>query len=149
MNTSTTRLYETDFYGWIQSQAESMRSGDLAGLDMENLIEEIESMGKSQQRALESRLEVLLAHLLKWQFQPTLQGPSWRFTIEEQRARIARLLEKNPSLKRHVPEAFEEAYGFAVRMAARETGMGSGSFPSRCPWTFGQATDPDFWPEDL
>jgi len=104
-------------------------------------------MGKSQQRALESRLEVLLMHLLKWQFQPALKGPSWRFTIEEQRARIARLLKKNPSLKSHTLEALEDAYEFAIRLAVRETGLDPSRFPPECPWTFEQAMDPDFWPQ--
>jgi len=66
MNTAIARLYDTDFYGWTRHQADSMRTRNLANLDFDNLIEEIESMGKSQQRALESRLEVLLMHLLKY-----------------------------------------------------------------------------------
>jgi len=147
MNTATARLYETDFYGWIQSQTDAMRAGNLASLDLNNLIEEIESMGKSQQRALESRLEILLMHLLKWQFQPALKGPSWRFTIEEQRARIARLLQKNPSLASHVQDALEEAYEFAVRLAVKDTGMEKTVFPAQCPWTFEQAMHPEFWPQ--
>jgi len=147
MNTATARLYETDFYGWIQSQTDAMRAGNLASLDLDHLIEEIESMGKSQQRALESRLEILLMHLLKWQFQPALKGPSWRFTIEEQRARIARLLQKNPSLASHVQDALEEAYDFAVRLAVKDTGMEKTVFPTQCPWTFEQAMHPEFWPQ--
>jgi len=147
MGTLTPRLYETDFYGWIKSQSEFLRSGNFASLDLENLIEEIESMGKSQQRALESRLEVLLMHLLKWQFQPALRGASWMFTIKEQRRRLVDHLKKNPSLKPKIPEAQESAYRYAVFGASRETGMDESSFPPECPWTFKQAMDPDFWPE--
>jgi len=147
MNTATARLYETDFYGWIRNQADAMRSGNLAGLDLENLIEEIEDMGKSRQRALESRLEVLLAHLLKWQFQPRLQGPSWVFTIKEQRRRIAKLLKKNPSLSSALDETFTDAYESAVPLASAETGLDESVFPSECPWTFEQTMDAEFWPE--
>jgi len=88
MSTETARLYETDFYGWVQNQAGALRVGNFASLDLDNLIEEIEDMGKSRQRALESRLEILLMHLLKWQFQPEMKGPSWHFTIDEQRAHV-------------------------------------------------------------
>jgi len=149
MSTASARLYETDFYGWIQSQAGVLRSGNFASLDLENLIEEIESMGKSQHRALESRLEVLAMHLLKWQFQPERRGTSWELTIEDQRDRIAKLLKENPSLKSRVQEAFEEVYRFAVREAARETEIKKSTFPALCPWTFEQAMDPDFWPESV
>jgi len=76
MKTATARLYETDFYGWIQEQAQTLRSKNFAALDLENLLEEIEDMGKSQQHQLQSRLETLLLHLLKWQFQPTRRGTS-------------------------------------------------------------------------
>jgi len=147
MNTATAQLYETDFYGWIQNQADSLRVRSLSNLDYDNLIEEIESMGRSEQRALESRLDVLLTHLLKWQYQPTLRGKSWQLTIREQRKRIANHLRKNPSLKSLVPETYEEAYDYAVLRAAKETGMDESVFPTQCPWTFDQVMNGDFLPE--
>jgi len=148
MSTAIATLYETDFYGWIQRQVAAMRSGNLANLDLENLIEEVESMGKSEKRELESRLEVLLMHLLKWQFQPEMKGPSWHFTIEEQRERIAKHLKENPSLKSRIDSVLEEAYRFAVRLAVKETGLKKTTFPAQCPWTFEQAVDNQFWPEE-
>jgi len=147
MSIASARLYETDFYGWIQSQADSLRDGNLASLDVDNLIEEIESMGKSQQRALESRLEILLMHLLKWQFQPIRRAPSWKFTIREQRKRIADHLMKNPSLTSRIPDVYAEAYGYALMKASEETGIDEMALPAACPWTFEQAMDADFWPE--
>jgi len=147
MSTTTAQLYETDFYGWLQHQADMLRAGNFASLDRDNLIEEIDSMGKSHQRALESRLEILLMHLLKWQFQPKLAGPSWRATIRVQRDRIDKLLRENPSLKNRLPGAFAEAYRFASGMAETETGIDQSTFPVHCPWTFEQAMHPDFWPE--
>jgi len=147
MSTASARLYETDFYGWIQNQAGVLRAGNFAGLDLDNLIEEIEDVGKSRQRALESRLEILLMHLLKWQFQPDHMTPSWKHTIVEQRKRIAKLMKKNPSLSGVIDESFGDAYEFAVDSASTETGLPASTFPPRCPWTFEQATSPDFWPE--
>jgi len=147
MSTAAARLYEQDFYGWLQNQADVLRAGDFASLDLDNLIEEIDSMGKSHKRALESRLEKLLMHLLKWHFQPLLKSLSWQFTIEEQRVRIDQILEENPSLKSKIPSCFETAYTHAKRLASRETGLPGSTFPEQCPWTFEQATDPDFWPE--
>jgi len=147
MTTSIASLYETDFYGWIQQQAHTLRTRNLSALDFEHLIEEIESMGRSEQRALESRLEVLLMHLLKWQFQPRLQGPSWRFTIKEQRRRIAKLLKKNPSLTNTLNEVINDAYESARILAAEETGLEETAFPSLCPWSFVQIMDETFWPQ--
>jgi len=146
MSTASARLYETDFYGWIQQQANVLRAGSFAALDLDNLIEEIESMGKSHQRALESRLEILLIHLLKWQFQSDCATPSWKYTIREQRRRIADHLKKNPSLKTRVPEAFETAYSYAIMRASEETGLEESRFPTQCPWTLEQVLDADFWP---
>jgi len=147
MSTASARLYETDFYEWIQQQANVLRAGNFSSLDLDNLIEEIESMGKSHQRALGSRLEILLAHLLKWQFQPERMTPSWKYTIKEQRKRIATLLKKNPSLSSVLDESFAEAYEFAVPSAAEQTGINESAFPAQCPWTFEQANDPNFWPD--
>jgi len=147
MNTTTAQLYETDFYGWIQQQTDAMRARNLAGLDFDHLIEEVEDMGKSRQRALESRLEVLLMHLLKWQYQADFRSKSWQFTIEEQRIRIAAHLKKNPSLKSTLTACVEEAYPHAKRLASRETGIDQSTFPAQCPWTFNDILDEDFWPE--
>jgi len=147
MNTAAAQLYETDFYGWIQNQAGMLKAGNFASLDLDNLIEEIEDMGKNRQRELESRLEVLLIHLLKWRFQSELSGPSWRFTIEEQRRRLVDHIQENPSLKPKIPEAQTKAYRYATFRASKETGISESKFPTLCPWTFEQVMAPDFWPD--
>jgi len=149
VNPVSPRLYETDFYGWIQQQAGVLRAGSFATLDLDNLIEEIESMGRSEQRELESRLDVLLMHLLKWQYQPNLRSKSWELTIEEQRRRISRHLRKNSSLNSLVPETLEDAYGDAVLEAAKETGLSKTTFPVQCPWTFEQVINDGYWPEKI
>jgi hypothetical protein len=140
-------LYDRDFYAWANEQAALLRAGNLAVADIAHIAEEIESMGKTEQRELVSRLAVLLAHLLKWQFQPTARSTSWRLTMEEQRRQLVRHLRDNPSLKAKLPEALEDAYGDAILSATRETGLDRTTFPTVCPWTFEQIMDVDFWPE--
>lgn len=95
------------------------------------LPEEIEELGISEYRRLESRLEVLLTHLLKWNYQPARRGNSWRYTIQEQRSKLKRILKRNPSLKRHIPEALADAYEAAMLRAARETVLRPRSFRQR------------------
>jgi hypothetical protein len=140
-------LYDLDFYAWANEQAGLLRAGKLAEADIEHIAEEIESMGKTEKRELTSRLKVLLLHLLKWRFQPTGRGTSWRLTIEEQRREVVDHLEDNPSLKSKKDESIKSAYGLAVLGAARETGLDRAIFPAICPWSFEQMMDEDFWPE--
>lgn len=139
--------YDTDFYGWTQEQAHLLRSQNFEGLDIAHLIEEVESMGKSQANQLHNRLELLLMHLLKWQYQPNFQGASWQRTISEQRRRIGKHIHKNPSLKSQLDEVFMDAYEDARYSAALETGLRIETFPVECPWTFGQVMDSEFWPQ--
>jgi hypothetical protein len=96
---------------------------------------------------LESRLIVLLLHLLKWQFQPNFRGNSWRLSIKEQRVKIARHLRKNSSLKALLDETIADSYGDALIGAERETGLPEQTFPTSCPWTFSQMMDDNFWPD--
>jgi hypothetical protein len=141
-------LYDRDFYAWANEQAALLRAGRLAEADLENIAEEIESMGRSEKRELVSRLKVLLIHLLKWRFQPTRRGNSWRLSIEEQRREVADHLADNPSLQAKLPDALGSAYTTAVLAAARETGLDRNTFPSACPWTYDQIMDAAFWPEE-
>jgi len=147
METDVATKYDIDFYGWTQDQAALLKCGQLDKLDIANLIEEVEDMGKSQARQLHNRLEVLLMHLLKWQYQPGLQGNSWRNSIDEQRVRIAKHIEKNPSLKGKREEILEDAYEDARYSARRETGLSLETFPKGCQWTYEQIMDAEFLPE--
>ncbi|MGA9865397.1 MAG: DUF29 domain-containing protein [Acetobacteraceae bacterium] len=139
--------YETDFYGWANEQAGLLRTRRLNEAELDNIAEEIESMGRGEKRELVNRLAVLLAHLLKWQFQPGLRSTSWRLTIIEQRKRLARHLIDNPSLKPSLPEALADAYDLARLTAQRETGLLDNTFPPTCPFSFEQAADEQFWPD--
>lgn len=105
-----TDLYEQDFFLWTQQMATALREGLLDQLDLENLAEEIESVGRSEKRELISRLRVLLIHLLKWQFQSERRSHSWQSTITEQRIQLELVLEDSPSFKGLVPDLLESAY---------------------------------------
>jgi hypothetical protein len=142
----TTFLYEHDFYTWVLESARALREGRFAELDIEHIAEELEDMGASKERELENRLGTLLAHLLKWHYQPERRSHSWRLTLKEQRRRIERLMRKNPGLKSYLGEAFENGYGDATLMAARETGLEENAFPAACPWSLEQVMDAGFWP---
>lgn len=140
-------LYEQDFFAWANEQAALLRSGKMAAADFDNIAEEIESMGRSEQRELESRLTILLLHLLKWRFQPSLRGNSWRYSIMEQRRKIERHLRQNASLRAKLAETIADSYGDAIIEAARETGLDATTFTPECPWSFDQMMDPDLWPD--
>ncbi len=142
----TPATYETDFYLWTQQQADLLRQGALTVLDVGNLAEEIESMGKSDRRALESHLFVILLHLLKWRFQPARRGKSWRLSIWNGRRDITRLLKDSPSLKTQLSVLAMEEYPAARKQAADETGLPLTTFPEQCPFTVEQMTG-DYWPD--
>ena len=138
--------YERDFYAWANEQAALLRAGRLSEADIENIAEEIESMGRSEKRELVNRLTVLLTHLLKWQVQPERRGNSWRLTIVEQRLRLAEHLKDNPSLKTALPDAFASAYRLALLGAQQETDLPEDAFPAASPWTINEAMQDGFMP---
>ena len=140
-------LYESDYYAWVNEQLGLLRSGQWHDADIQNLVEEIEDMAKKVKRELESRLEVLLMHLLKWQFQPDRRGASWEITIKGQRREITDLLSENPSLKSKLDEITAKAYKHATYYAHIETGFPEEDFPPNCTWAYEDFMDEDFWPE--
>ncbi|RFP52700.1 MAG: DUF29 domain-containing protein [Limnothrix sp. CACIAM 69d] len=141
MNQSTTDAiapitYDSDYYGWVQQQAELLRSGRFDQLDLENLLEEVESLGRSEKRALVSQLERLYLHLLKWRFQPSKRSNSWVFSIRSARREIQRLLTENPSLKSWLPSAIAQAYLPAREQAFVETKLPLKTFPIEPPFSW-------------
>lgn len=134
-------LYEADFAAWAEQQAAAVKRGDWGALDIPNLVEEIESMGKQQRAELHNRLVVLLTHLLKLDAQPleVVHHRSWRLSVVEQRKQLARHLAANPSLKPETEQAMVDAFDVARVVAARETGISLSKLPSSCPYTFDQA----------
>ena len=140
-------LYETDYYAWSNQQAALLRAGQLSDADVDNIAEEIESMGKGEKRELVSRLRVLLTHLLKWQLQPKRRGAGWEKTIRVQRHDIGFVLEDNPSLVPQLDQTIERAYRGAADDASIQTRLSAKNFPRTCPWSYQQMIDPGFWPE--
>ncbi len=149
--------YEQDFQQWIEHHITLLKAGRFNEIDAENLIEELEDMGKSNLHTLESRLMVLIAHLLKWQIQlPIMKTQlmyqdydekNWRKTIIEQRTQIAFFLKKVPSLKPKMQEAVNNAYSEAVSFAVKETKLPQTCFPAECLYSVEQLLDDDFYPE--
>ena len=139
--------YDEDFYGWSFEQARLLRAGEFSRLDIENIAEELESMGRRDKREIESWLVVLLAHLLKWQVQVGFRSRSWSATIREQRHRIEKLVRESPSLQPAVGELLAEAFTEARERAAHETGLAESAFPADCPFTAEQVLAADFLPE--
>lgn len=142
--------YETDVVAWANEQAALLRSGQLSGLDIENLAEEIEAMGRSERRELESRMAVLLAHLLKWQYQPGRRSPGWSATLSEQRMRIRLLLRDSPSLKPTLAsqEWIAEVIEQAIVSAAAETGLNESIFPKEFLWSVEEVLTQGWYPAD-
>ncbi|MDO9225417.1 MAG: DUF29 domain-containing protein [Pseudomonadota bacterium] len=138
--------YEQDLVAWANEQARLLRAGRFELIDVEHLAEEIEDVGKSEQRELANRMAILLAHLLKWQKQPERRGTSWTITIRNQRRAIARALEETPSLKGKLTDArwWEAVWGDATDLAARESGLEE--FNEVCPWIAAEVLDQNWLP---
>ena len=147
---NTVTRYENDIVAWAHEQVALIRAGKFELLDWAHIAEEIEDVGKSEQREIANRMAVLLMHLLKWTFQPNFRGNSWLRTIRDQRASIEDRLDDMPSLR---PKLSDEkwirvAYRDAVSMAAKETGLSAALFPETSPWTMEQVMTKGWLPSD-
>ena len=147
MPMSASSSYDQDYCLWFADQARLLRARTWQQIDVEHLAEELEDMGKREKRALRSRTVVLLAHLLKYEFQPQHRSPSWNGTIREQRKQLAGLLSDSPSLKAQLTDDLQDSYVSARMLAAGETGLSEATFPENCPFSIDQLLDEDFWPD--
>ncbi|MEO0375418.1 MAG: DUF29 domain-containing protein [Cyanobacteria bacterium P01_A01_bin.17] len=144
------QIYETDFVEWIDKAAKLLKQGKFDELDIENLVEEVESLGRSEKNALRSNLRVLLMHLLKWQYQSSKRTGSWKATIREHRKRLQYAFKDSPSLRNYYAAVIEESYKIARELAADETELDVNVFPAECPYTYTskQILDDGYWPEN-
>lgn len=134
--------YEKDFYKWTQDQAKilkkakNLKAPDFSKLDIDNLIEEIESLGKNDKRVLRSQLVKLLMHLLKQKYQPEKQidSNSWHNSIIDATRELRYLIKDSPSLRNELNKIYLEAYEDAKEDAATETKLDIKKFPKECPW---------------
>ena len=141
-------LYETDFYAWTQQQAELLRERRWNDIDLDNLADEVAGVGRSDKREIESRLDVLIAHLLTWKYRPGARSRGWTGTIAEQRRRLHRLLRDSPSLEPYPAEIFDECYAAARLRAAQESGIDQTLFPEASPFALDQLLDESFLPDE-
>ena len=128
-------LYKTDFNLWLDETANLLREGKLNQLDIENLLEEIEGMSRSEKDAKISNLIRVLQHLLKWHYQSEKRSASWSYTIYEHSRRLNKAFKNSPSLKRYFTEIFDESYQEAKKAASLETGLSLSIFPTDCPYS--------------
>ena len=142
------QAYDKDVNAWAFEQARLLRAGRFDLLDIEHIAGEIEDVGKSEQRELASRMVVLLAHLLKWRYQPERRGASWQKTIKAQRKGVAYALEDSPSLvpKLQEPRWLSQVWDQAVAQAMNETGLDC--FPEECPWAIPDEVLAEGWLPD-
>jgi hypothetical protein len=146
--------YETDFYAWTQEHARLLDARQFDALDIPHLVEEITSLGKSEQCELYSRLSILLTHLLKLRY-AVLEHPEdlrrarrgWRATVTTQRLSVAKILRENLSLRPIIPAELTDAYAVARVEAAAALEMEDATMPGTCPWRATQVLDADFWSE--
>ena len=139
-------LYKTDFYAWTQQQASLLHEHQWTQLDLLNLIEEIESLGKQQRQELRNRLSVLIGHLLKWEYQPQHRSRSWLATIRVQRRDTLRLLKDNPSLQPYLEDVLPEAYENGRDLAMGETDLPAQTCPLECPYRLAEILGDRFYP---
>jgi len=140
---------EADYARWCDEQGALLRSGKLDAIDRENLAEEIESLGRSERREIEGRLNILLLHLLKRKFQSEKRKSGWKGSILEARRQLRRILAESPSLKNYPAQILREEYEIARLKAADETGLGEDNFPQECPFTMDDIFDETFLPADI
>lgn len=136
-------LYDQDFLAWTEKQAALLRAGRFDQLDLDNLAEELDTMGRSEWGELENRLEVLLMHMLKWDHQPARRSRSWKATMREQRNAIRRLMRRSPSLKHGLETTVAAVYSDAVGRAIDETGLSAASFPDQLPYSLAEVLEPE------
>jgi len=141
------QLYDRDFYQWTQYNSALLRTGRFDEADVENIAEEIHALGLREHRELESRIEVLIQHLLRWTIQTNAQSGAWRLAIEIQRIEILRVLKDMPSLRLVLASDLNETYYIGVLKASIATGLPEDRFPASCPLTLDQILDKEFFPE--
>jgi hypothetical protein len=127
------RLYEEDFVAWTEETVRLLRARRFDGVDLEALIEEVDSMGISQRHQLENRLAVIFKHLLKWKHQPGNRSNGRRSRLVTQRLRVHRLLRGSPSLRPGMPASIGSAYDDAIKEAEVETELPHETFPKSAP----------------
>ena len=142
------QAYDKDIVAWATEQAQLLRAGRFDLLDIEHIADEIEDVGKSEQRELANRMAQLLAHLLEWQCQPDYRNASWQRIITERRKVVKKRLAKSPGLQQMLADDNwkSEIWADAVVKAAQETGLAD--FPEFCQWSLDEEVLAGSWMPD-
>ena len=138
--------YERDYYAWAMKNAQLIRQGKLSEIDLNNIAEELEDVGKSERRALRNHIKNVILHLLKWRYQPNFREASWRQSVRNGRIAIHEIVTESPSLNRDIAQLIESEYSSAQADAVDETGLSASTFPPTCPFSESQMSD-DYWPD--
>jgi hypothetical protein len=151
MATTTTELYEQDFYLWCLETCAALGAREFEAVDLTHLIDEVRSLALREKRAIGSHLEQVLLHLLKWCFQLHTQVDArhWADAIVEHRQCLADQIEDSPSLSGFIPLALPKAYAYARTRAQLQTGLPLATFPPACPWELADVLNVEFWPDAL
>lgn len=128
-------LYETDFSAWLESQVQALKKKDFEHLDIENLLEEMETLGTSEKSAIESYIVIILIHLIKRHVQADRSGKSWDDSIINSRVQIETIIGKNPSLRSYPRQVFSKCYTRALKIASKQMSSEVRCFPSGCLWS--------------
>lgn len=120
---SIKELHEQDFNLWIEEIKQKIQNQDFVDMDWDNLLDEIDDMGKSEKRSLESYLQRLIEHILKlkyWESEGERNYRHWRAEVANFRNQINRLLKRNPSFKRYMEEIYPEIFAEVVQVRSLE-----------------------------
>ena len=141
------QLYDLDYHLWLEETAQLLKTKNFSQLDLKNLIEEIETLGRSERNKIISSLRLIYQHLLKWQYQPEKRSKSWINTIDRERDNICDYIEDMPSLKKMLDdsEVIAKAYRRGRRDAMKETGITN--LPIDCPFTIQQVLNSNYLPD--
>lgn len=140
-------LYEQDYHQWLETTIKQLHDRQLQADDIDNLIEELKTLGRTEKKVLRSHLRLIVMHLLKWRYQSDKRSKSWQITIRNNRFDVEESLQDSPSLKPNLAELLAQCYPRAVIEASDETGLPPVTFPSACPFTIEQILDQEFFPE--
>jgi hypothetical protein len=145
---SDPKLYETDYYEWLEQQAQLLREGRIEDIDAQNLVEEFEELAMGERASVESHAETVIEHLLKLEYSPSDRPRrGWRLTVARHRGRLAKRL--TAGLRRRLEASLGEVYRDARRAAViglEVENVPAAQLPAACPYTPDQIVDPDWLP---
>lgn len=144
-----TSLYETDYQLWLEQTVADLRSQNFHNLDLENLIEEIESLGKRDKRAVTSYLRRLCEHLLKikyWQSERETCFRGWDVEVINFRLQIDDILDDSPSLKNYLTDNFVSEYQNGRKLFLNASELDKAIVPQEPEFTLDEALDKDWLP---